>query len=65
MQKLPENLQKLIREYRDVFSDSIGDRLMDVPPVKLTVDESVPKPAKTTTCQSNSFALAEFRGDGF
>ena len=52
MQNLPENLQKLIREFRDVFSDSIGDRPMDVPPVKLTVDESVPKPAKTTTCHA-------------
>ena len=57
MQNLPENLQKLIREFWDVFSDSIGDRPMDVPPVKLTVDECVPKPAKTTgeriltTCQ--------------
>ena len=50
MQNLPENLQKLIREFRDVFSDTISDRPMDVPPVKLMVDESMPKPVKTMTC---------------
>ena len=52
MQNIPENLQKMIQEFWDVFSDSIGDRPMDVPPVKLTVDESVPKPAKTMTCRA-------------
>ena len=50
--QLPETLQMLIKSYKDVFSDSIGDRPMDVTPVKLTVDETVPKPPKTMTCRA-------------
>ena len=47
--KLPKTLQKIIKSYEDVFSDSIGDRPMDCTPVKLNVDETVPKPPKVTT----------------
>ena len=31
-QSLPTDLQKLIKEYKDVFIDSISDRPMDCPP---------------------------------
>ena len=50
MENLPIGLQSLIKEFEDVFSDQIGDRPMDVEPVKLVVDKSVPKPPKTTMC---------------
>ena len=61
--KLLKTLQKIIKSYEDVFSDSIGDRPMDCTPVKLNVDETLPKPPKVTTaaasevtcsCQSRS-----------
>ena len=51
MENLPIGLQSLIKEYEDVFSDQIGDRPMDVEPMKLVVDESIPKPPKTTMCR--------------
>ena len=50
--KLPETLQTLIKSYKDVFSDTIGDRPMDVTPIKLNVDESVPKPPKVMTVRA-------------
>ena len=50
--KLPETLQTLIKSYKDVFSDTIGDRPMDVTPIKLNVDESVTKPPKVTTVRA-------------
>ena len=51
MENLPTGFQSLIKEFEDVFSDQIGDRPMDIEPVKLVVDETVPKPPKTTTCR--------------
>ena len=50
--KLPKTLQKIIKSYEDVFSDSIGDRPMDCTPVKLTIDETLPKPPKVTTVRA-------------
>ena len=45
-------MQTIIKSYKDVFSDSIGDRPMDCTPVKLNVDETVPKPPKVTTVRA-------------
>ena len=42
----------IIKSYEDVFSDSIGDRPMDCMPVKLVIDETLPKPPKVTTVRS-------------
>ena len=50
--KLPKTLQTIIKSYKDVFSDSIGDRPMDCTPVKLVIDETLPKPPKVTTVRS-------------
>ena len=57
-QKLPETLQTIIREHKDVFSDSIGDRPMDCTPVKLVIDETLPKPPKVMTMRKCAIALA-------
>ena len=50
--KLPDTLQNIIREHKDVFSDSIGDRPMDCEPVKLIIDETVPLPPKVMTMRN-------------
>ena len=50
-QSLPTGLQSLIEGYEDVFSDQIGDQPMDIKPIKLVIDETIPKPPKTTVCR--------------
>ena len=53
-------MQKIIKSYKDVFSDSIGDRPMDCTPVKLVIDETLPKPPNSDNSEGSAIALAEF-----
>ena len=50
-QSLLTGLQSLIEGYEDVFSDQIGDRPMDIKPIKLVIDKMIPKPSKTMVCR--------------
>ena len=51
LESLPTGLQSLIGQFKDVFSNNIGDRPMDCKPIRLVIDEMVSKPPKTTVCR--------------